>query len=72
MTGRRSKRDAQPLSDEFIPAKRRPFMTATPRLFSKAGVRNSQGDVVSIRSMDNEDVFGRVVFRLKQPDAVIK
>ena len=33
-TGKPSKRDAQPLSDAFLRAKRRLFLTATPRLLS--------------------------------------
>ena len=41
-TGRRSKRDAQPLSDAFIPASRRLFLTATPRLFGSR--RDAEGE----------------------------
>ena len=41
-TGRLSKRDAQPLSDSFIPASRRLFLTATPRLFGSR--RDAEGE----------------------------
>ena len=41
-TGRRSKRDAQPLCDAFIPASRRLFLTATPRLFGSR--RDAEGE----------------------------
>ena len=57
-TGKLSKRDAQPLSDTFLRAKRRLFLTATPRLLSSR--RDADGALVPAGSMDDERLFGPV------------
>ena len=57
-TGRTTKRDAQPLFDSFLPAARRLFLTATPRLIGAA--RDKDGALVSAGSMDDTSLFGKV------------
>ena len=69
-TGRASKRDAQPLSDRFLPASRRLFLTATPRLIGAS--RDADGALVAAGSMDDERAFGRTVFRLGYADAIAR
>ncbi|MGW6745020.1 Helicase associated domain protein [Streptomyces sp. NPDC055025] len=45
--------------DVLVPASKRLYMTATPRL-----VRVREGDLSEVVSMDNEKVFGRIAHRL--------
>ena len=57
------------LRDEAIPAKKRLFMTATPRVY-KAWVKKAAKDHdVDIASMDDVEVFGPVVHRLSFGEA---
>ena len=69
-TGRRSKRDAKPLSDAFLTARRRLFLTATPRLIGSS--RDAEGALIAAGSMDDEALFGRVAYRLGYGAAVRK
>ena len=69
-TGRRTKRDAQPLSDGFLRASRRLFLTATPRLLGAK--RDKEGELMAVGSMDDVQLFGRVVYRLAYSDAVAR
>ena len=71
-TGRASKRSAQPLLDAELPARRRLFMTATPRLFAsgKEAARDAEGDVVAVGFMDDERLYGPTVYRLGHTEAV--
>ena len=62
-TGRTTKRDAQPLFDAFLPASRRLFLTATPRLIGSR--RDAEGSVLAAGSMDDEALYGRVCYRLR-------
>eukprot|EP00929_Paragymnodinium_shiwhaense_P091532 TRINITY_DN51451_c0_g1_i2.p1 TRINITY_DN51451_c0_g1~~TRINITY_DN51451_c0_g1_i2.p1 ORF type:complete len:1051 (+),score=219.08 TRINITY_DN51451_c0_g1_i2:95-3247(+) len=64
--GRGNKMFARPLYDRFIPASRRLFMTATPRRFN---VDLDDGLQV-VASMDNETLYGPVVYRLKYKEAI--
>ena len=56
-TGNTTKRDAQPLFDTFLPAARRLFLTATPRLIASKRDRDG-GLVQSGASMDDAALFG--------------
>ena len=56
---------AQGLTDVGLPALRRLFLTATPRNFVRA-----ESGGAAINSMDNEDVYGPVVYRLGYEDAI--
>ena len=70
--GRGTKRDARPLDDQFISAERRLFLTATPRLYAKRTAAAGDDDDVAplSASMDDESLYGRVVYRLSHGDAV--
>ncbi|EOD34516.1 hypothetical protein EMIHUDRAFT_228469 [Emiliania huxleyi CCMP1516] len=67
-TGRTSKRFARPLFDEFLPARRRLFLTATPKLIGEK--RDADGALIPAGSMDDESLFGRHVYRLSYGEAV--
>lgn len=54
--GRADKASAMIHSNAFIPATRRQYMTATPKLFTGAGDDTA--------SMDNEKIYGEVAYRL--------
>ena len=68
--GRSTKRDAQPLSDGFLRASRRLFLTATPRLLGAK--RDKEGELLAMASMDDQALFGRVAYRLAYSDAVAR
>ena len=68
--GRSTKRDAQPLSDSFLRASRRLFLTATPRLLGAK--RDKEGELLATASMDDQALFGRVAYRLAYSDAVAR
>ena len=60
------------LDDERIPCRKRLFMTATPRVFTesqKARIANRYYDGQSY-SMDDEDMFGPVFYRISFAEAV--
>jgi superfamily II DNA or RNA helicase len=71
-------RCAGPVSSDFatvldakkIKAKRRLFMTATPRYFTGRVVREAKEADYEIASMDNEAVFGTVFHRLPFGEAI--
>ena len=67
-TGRATKRDAKPLNDAIFPARRRLFLTATPRLLGEK--RDAAGDLVPAGSMDDERLYGKVAYRLEHTQAV--
>ena len=66
-TGRISKRDAQPLFDAFLPAARRLFLTATPRLIQSK--RDADGELLAA-TMDDKTLFGKHAYRLGYAEAV--
>ena len=59
-TGSTQKRDAGPLFDSTLPAARRLFLTATPRLLGGDG---------ELASMDDDALYGPVVYRLSRGEA---
>ena len=59
-TGSTQKRDSGPLFDERLPAARRLFLTATPRLLGGDG---------EVASMDDDRLYGPVVYRLLRGEA---
>ena len=59
-TGAAAKRDARPLFDARLPARRRLFLTATPRLLGGDG---------EVASMDDAALYGPVVYRLPRGEA---
>lgn len=68
--GRVSSDFATVLDDDAIPARRRLFMTATPRYFTGQVVREARDADFEVASMDNESVFGPVFHRLTFGEAI--
>ena len=58
------------LDGEKIPAQRRLFMTATPRIFTKRVLNAAVDDDLEYASMDDEKKFGTVFHRLAFRDAI--
>ena len=67
-TGRLGKLYTRPLEDAFLPAARRLFVTATPKLLGSR--RDVDGRLVLAGCMSDELLFGRTVFRLGYAEAV--
>jgi predicted helicase len=61
---------ARILDAKAIRARRRLFMTATPRYFTGRKIREARDDDFEIASMDDEAVFGRVFHRLGFAEAI--
>lgn len=55
--------------DEEIPSQRRLYMTASPRVLD-TGRGGDRGELVEVASMDNEQVFGREVYKLPFRQAI--
>ncbi|MET8021738.1 DEAD/DEAH box helicase [Streptomyces decoyicus] len=53
--------------DDQIPAARRLYLTATPRIWDPD---DSQDDTEAVASMDDEDLFGPVAYHLNLSDAI--
>ena len=60
----------RPLYDAHIPAKRRLFCTATPRIISRKGTKKDGEETYDIHSMDNEDLYGAVAHKLMFSKAI--
>ncbi|MFE9112294.1 Helicase associated domain protein [Streptomyces collinus] len=58
--------------DRRLPAVRRLYMTATPRLWEVPGVEGVAADEAGrlVASMDDEEIFGPVVYRLTMSEAI--
>lgn len=54
----------------FIPAKKRLYMTATPRLFSKSSKAKADLNDAVLCSMDDEKLYGKEIYRLGFGQAV--
>ncbi|HIZ45683.1 MAG TPA: DEAD/DEAH box helicase family protein [Candidatus Olsenella pullistercoris] len=55
---------------EYIRAVKRVYMTATPRIFGEAAKRKAKEGAVEVASMDDEDTYGPVAYRLSFGKAV--
>ena len=60
----------RPLYDNRVPAKRRLFCTATPRIISRKGTKRDGEETYDIHSMDNEDLYGEVAHKLMFSKAI--
>ena len=60
----------RPLYDEHVPAKRRLFCTATPRIISRKGTKKDGEETYDIHSMDNAELYGEVAYKLTFSDAI--
>ena len=58
------------LKDEELPAKKRLFMTATPRTFTDRVTKKAEEAGLTMASMDDESVFGPVLHHLSFGDAI--
>ncbi|MFJ2561244.1 MULTISPECIES: Helicase associated domain protein [unclassified Streptomyces] len=57
--------------DRRLPAVRRLYMTATPRLWEEPGLEGAaHGSGQLVASMDDEEIFGPVVYRLTMSEAI--
>ena len=68
--GKVSSEFATVLDDRAIPAKRRLFTTATPRIFSARTQAAAKAEAVTVASMDDESLFGRVLHHLSFSEAI--
>ena len=60
------------LDDEAIRAKKRLFMTATPRTYTARVQKKADDEGIEVASMDDEAVFGPVVHQLNFGEAIEK
>ncbi|MFD8727775.1 Helicase associated domain protein [Streptomyces sp. NPDC059611] len=68
-SGDLGKRWAAVHDDELIPAHKRLYLTATPRIWS-AGEPGADEDNSLVASMDNPDLYGETCFRLPLAEAI--
>ncbi len=59
-------------SNDFIKAKKRLYMTATPRLFSEDSVNKAAQNNATLWSMDDPSVYGNEIYRIGFGEAVAK
>ncbi len=57
---------------KFILAKRRLYMTATPRLYKEAAKAKAKEEDLFLCSMDDENIYGKEIFRIDFGEAVSK
>lgn len=71
-----SKKDASAFMkvhyDENVRAKKRLYMTATPRIYGETAKRKGAEDDFTIASMDDESLYGPVAYQIKFGEAVEK
>jgi superfamily II DNA or RNA helicase len=70
VAGAAGKPFAQVLEDDNIPATKRLFMTATPRVIGPQYRKNTEEDAAPTVSMDEPDVFGPVFYRMSFAEAI--
>lgn len=70
VAGAAGKPFAQVLNDRMIPAGKRLFMTATPRIIAPQYRRNAEEDEAPVLSMDELEVFGPVFYRMSFAEAI--
>ena len=59
-------------SDEHIKAKRRLYMTATPRVYGNSAKNKAKENKNIIFSMDDEETFGQTIYTLNFDTAIKK
>ena len=72
LTGKNDAEFATALDDSKIPAKKRLFMTATPRTYTASVKAKASERGVEITSMDDETVFGKELHKLSFGQAIEK
>ncbi|WP_241678969.1 DEAD/DEAH box helicase [Streptomyces lasalocidi] len=68
-SGDLGKRWAAVHDDQLIPAHKRLYLTATPRIWSAGGPDDDEGDAL-VASMDNPNLYGDTCFRLPLAEAI--
>lgn len=58
------------LSDNLVPAEKRLFMTATPKIFKKNFMKAANAKGIDISSMDDKKIFGPVLHKLSFAEAI--
>ncbi len=58
--------------DENVRAKKRLYMTATPRIYGESSKRKGAEDDYTIASMDDESIYGPTAYQIKFGEAVEK
>lgn len=58
--------------DENVHAKKRLYMTATPRIYGESAKRKGAEDDYTIASMDDESIYGPTAYQIKFGEAVEK
>lgn len=58
------------LHDNNVKAKKRMFMTATPRIYAPHVVKKAQDDDIPICSMDDEKIYGKPFYEMTFGDAI--
>lgn len=56
--------------NDFLPAKRRLYMTATPKLYGPDAKKKAEQGVAVLCSMDDENLFGQEIYRIGFGQAV--
>lgn len=56
--------------NKFIKAKKRLYMTATPRIYADIAKANAEKDEVTLCSMDDENIYGKELFVINFSEAV--
>ncbi len=72
LTGKNEAEFATALDDTKIPAKKRLFMTATPRTYTASVKAKASERGVEITSMDDETIFGKELHKLSFGQAIEK
>jgi superfamily II DNA or RNA helicase len=72
LTGKNDAEFATALDDTKIPARKRLFMTATPRTFTTSVKAKASERGVEITSMDDESIFGKELHKLSFGQAIEK
>ncbi|WP_131804695.1 DEAD/DEAH box helicase [Mycobacteroides abscessus] len=70
--GAKAKPFARALHDEFVPARRRLFLTATPRVHTVSEKESGSEKSTLLASMDDETLYGKQVYTLSVAEAIEK
>ena len=62
----------RPLYDENIPARRKLFLTGTPKIVSKRSHKRGNEESYQVHSMDDTEVYGEIAYKLPFSEAIEK
>ena len=72
LAGQAGKTYASVLDEEIFPARRRLFMTATPKVFTSNAKKKATDEGYAVASMDDPKMFGEVAHQLSFGEAIEK